>query len=281
MIVCVIVCLYIFGWFGMTICYSCVMVTNRKIYKGYFIKIIMKNTGTLVGELKRISVDFDETARRAVKSDESVHIPANLPVSGLNQLINRPQDLDSSNDGSEPCYASLDEANAGRNNDGSNHAGYVTIDPIAGNVTGLVNRDGSSRITARRGLVKYLSGHDARVGLSTNLNLLAEEKGNYVVVESDNDKRVSLYASSRCRCPCLDADIFWPEEFAENVADELQDSVHNSGSVYTAAEIDDNFLIEWGLLRKGYSLMTVSIMSGNFEEGSDPVAFVAKYADRK
>ena len=236
----------------------------------------MRNTDKLVGELKRIVVDYDETARRAVKSDESVYVPADVPVSGLNQLINRPQDLFSSNDGSEPCYASLNEANAGRNNDGSEHRGYVTVDPIAGNVVGLVNRDGSSRITARDGLIKHLSGHEsgAGIGLDANIKLLAEEKGNYLIVEADGE-RVDIYASSRCRCPCLDADVFWPEEFAEAKAEGLEN--RNTDKAYTAVEIDDEFLIQWGLVSKGYNPMSADILSKHFKEGSDPADFVAGY----
>lgn len=257
------------------------MVTNRKIYKGFFIGIVMRNTGNLVGALERVAKDYENVAREAARIDSDVHVPANISVNELGGLINSPEALSSSNDGSEPCYACLEDANAGRNNDGSNHQGYVLVDPISRNVVGLVDRDGDSKITERNGLVKHLSGHDVGVGADVNLKLLAEEKGNYVIVEADEEDRLSLYASVRCRCPCLDANIFWPESFAENIADELQNSASNSGSVYTAAEIDDDFLVEWGLHNKGYSNTTVHVLSNSFEKGSDPVAFVSKYADKK
>jgi len=46
----------------------------------------------------------------------------------------------------EPCYPSLEAANAGRNEDGSQHGGYFVVDVVERLGVNLINRDGSTRM---------------------------------------------------------------------------------------------------------------------------------------
>jgi len=242
----------------------------------------MKHTQELVNALGYVAKDYEFTAKEAVKSDNKVYFPANITREELNQLILFPQSITSSNSKSEPCYPSLDVANKGFNLDGSNHQGYLVIDPISKEVVDLVSRDGCSKLGTEEGLVKHLSSHEANfgMGLEADLRLLNTEQGKYLILETEEENRISIYADIRCRCPCLDADVFPSEESAAKKIVSLED--RNPKNFYDSEKIDNKFLIDWGLYRKGFDeriieRLSLHVREEAFKNKVDPISLVAKF----
>ena len=76
-----------------------------------------------------------------------VLIPAILWEESLDDFFRQVDTTQScGNTAGEPCYPSLKQANAGRNEDGSIHSGYLVVDVIERLVVDLISRDGTSRM---------------------------------------------------------------------------------------------------------------------------------------
>jgi len=77
-----------------------------------------------------------------------VYIPAgNMTEEDLEGLFRHDMVIQSfGNTTGEPVYPQLGAANAGHNEDGTPHGGFLVVDVIARVVVDLVNRDGSTRL---------------------------------------------------------------------------------------------------------------------------------------
>lgn len=115
-----------------------------------------------VEALASLCRDYRGTALKAIREGgEEVFIPANPEnVEDMLQALENPQGLvqfESSNRGlKEPCYASKSDFLAGRNSDGTEHRGYLTIDVVSKLVVGLHNRFGDYALANVR-IVKPLA----------------------------------------------------------------------------------------------------------------------------
>ncbi len=111
-----------------------------------------------VESLASLCKDYRGTALRAIRQGgENVFIPADPrdPESML-QALAHPEGMvqfeSRGNSGAEPCYSSQNEFLNGRNADGTEHRGYLTIDVVAKMVTDLSDRTGKSVIPQVRHL---------------------------------------------------------------------------------------------------------------------------------
>lgn len=250
----------------------------------------MENTAKLVNALEYIAIGYDNTARVAIKNDDHIYVPADITEEELMQLIAFPQSLTSSNSGSEPCYASLDDANKGKNLDKSAHNGYVVIDPMSREVIDLVSRDGNSRLSSVRpkskdtGLVRHLDGHKFGIGITSDMRGLKSEAGNYLIVEFKKNDDFKIYSSVKCRCPCLDADIFPNKESADMKVCDLENM--ENGKDYSPEKIDDDFIVDYGLHKKGYNPdivhdLGVQLRDEANKAGQDYIDVVGRMPDKR
>ena len=110
-----------------------------------------------VEALASLCRDYRGTALRAVRQGgEEVFIPANpSDPEGMLETLANPEGMiqfeSQGNDAhKEPCYASLNEYLAGRNADGTEHAGYLAVDVVAKVVTDFKDRSGRSVVPSIR-----------------------------------------------------------------------------------------------------------------------------------
>ncbi len=107
-------------------------------------------TEKAVEALAALVRDYRGTALKAIRQGgEEVFIPANpSQPEGMLETLANPEGmrrLCTGNDNYlEPCYASFMEFLAGKNRDGTEHKGYLSIDVIAKLVTDLRDRTGKS-----------------------------------------------------------------------------------------------------------------------------------------
>ena len=107
-----------------------------------------------VEALASLCRDYRGTALRAIRQGgEEVFIPADpsKPQEMLDALAD-PEGMirfESQSDptAKEPCYISLAEFLAGRNANGTEHRGYLSVDVVAKLVTDLKDRDGRSVVS--------------------------------------------------------------------------------------------------------------------------------------
>jgi len=199
----------------------------------------MKGTENLVGALEVTINDYESKAEQAKQADGKLYVGAgeNFDSRALIYLIKNSDEITSrGNDGAEPAYTSLKQANEGRNLDGTKHPNYIVMDVNLREVVDLVNREGNTLLPENFVVTKHLSGHDAGVGydIDATIKLLRKEMGNWVLM----DKMGGIYASMRCRCPCFDGDVFYSKEDAEKEASSLKASRR-----YEAQQITPKFLI--------------------------------------
>lgn len=83
-----------------------------------------------------------------------VYLPASMWEEEIDDFFENLMDLVSQgNTDGEPVYSSLREGNLGKNDDGSEHNGFLVIDVIERLVVDLVNMDGTTRL--RTALVQF------------------------------------------------------------------------------------------------------------------------------
>lgn len=83
-----------------------------------------------------------------------VLVPATLWEESLDDFFRQAATMQSyGNTAGEPCYPSLEQANAGRNEDGSIHGGFLVVDVIERLVVDLIGDDGKTRL--RTPLVQF------------------------------------------------------------------------------------------------------------------------------
>lgn len=110
-----------------------------------------------VEALASLCRDYRGVALKAVRQGgKEIFIPANPRDSeGMLKALANPEGMvrfesQGNEMHKEPCYASLNECLAGRNEDGTEHAGYLAIDVVAKVVTDFKDRAGKSVVPSIR-----------------------------------------------------------------------------------------------------------------------------------
>ena len=199
----------------------------------------MINTRELVDVIEPMLRNYRAVAQESIREGEcKVYVGAgDMDEFTLEDLAGHPEKLHATNN-SEPCYASLESANFGRNEDGTEHGGYMIIDVLGRQVVDLINRDRTTRIgqSVKKSQVWHLSGHVMGLGFGPQEDVrgLKRAMGSYVIV----DDKMWTYSDVKCRCPCLDADVF-P---SENMAQFKLSGLGRSERGYRVEQVTDNFL---------------------------------------
>ena len=161
----------------------------------------MKDSKPLINELEKILIDYDSVKQRALQGEGKVYVPAELTWEALENIMERPHEISSTNNGREPCYATLAEAAKGRNNDGSEHPGFIVIDVRKNEVFGLACKGENEDYI-------YVSSHDSN---KSKADLLRDYIGRHLIMRDGT----CLHAEMKCRCGCLDVDVYFTKEKAE------------------------------------------------------------------
>ena len=76
-----------------------------------------------------------------------VLVPATMDEESIDRTFGQLRELTSfGNTKGEPCYTSLEQGNAGHNEDGSKHGGFMVIDVIERLVIDLIGADGKTKL---------------------------------------------------------------------------------------------------------------------------------------
>ncbi len=171
---------------------------------------VMKNLVlALIGTLRNAIVLVSEAVQ---KTKGLIYVPASMEAEDLAGLVAHTNTITTTNP-QEPAYLSLEQANAGRNDDGSKHAGYLIIDVANFKIVDLIDREGHSKLD---GKTVHLDTHGSSISM-TMRNLLTVVQGFFVVQHSDGQ----FYVAYRCRCPSLHVDLFWNVKDAQAKAREI------------------------------------------------------------
>ncbi len=169
--------------------------------------------------------------RAAQEAGGKLYIPASMDAANLGAMMLKETGVYASNgEGSEPCYLSLVAGNAGSNDDGTDHTGYIVVDVVNFTIVDLVDRVGRSKLA---GQDVYLSGHSMGTGLN-HIETLKGGLGLYLVKCGTHP--LEFYSSMRCRCGCLCASGYWRMEDAQRKASSVGGSVVKITQAYL-----DNF----------------------------------------
>jgi len=141
-------------------------------------------TEDFVKRLRDLCGDYDIACEEAAKKGGKVYIGCsfNFGFWKFSELVKRPSGVISTNVGKEPCYTSLDEANARRNDDGNPHGGYVVVDVASQKVVDLIDRNGTTRLPLD--FVATTSWRELQVGCIGINEIYKAAKGKYVITSS-------------------------------------------------------------------------------------------------
>lgn len=88
------------------------------------------------------------------EGNTKVFVPASMDEESIDGVFESLQEVQSyGNTKGEPCYTSLDAGIRGHNEDGSEHGGFLVIDPIERLVIDLVDKTGKTKL--RTPLVRF------------------------------------------------------------------------------------------------------------------------------
>ncbi len=88
-------------------------------------------------------LNYNERATQAVKvGDGKLYVPGYMSLADFLQTMEKPRTLtQTGGNPAEPAYLSFEEGLRGRNRDGSEHNGFIVIDPIAREIVAIVDRN--------------------------------------------------------------------------------------------------------------------------------------------
>ena len=150
------------------------------------------------------------------KTKGVIYIPASMEAEEITGLLVNSHVITTTNP-KEPAYLSLEQANAGRNDDSTKHGGYLIIDAINFKIVDLIDRNGHSKLI---GKTVHLDTHE--LPGKTNGELLSLVQGLFVVRQENGQ----LWTEWRCRCPSFHVDAYWYRKDAEAKAREIGGEVH-------------------------------------------------------
>ncbi len=205
----------------------------------------MKGTRKLVDALETMVRDYRKTAAESLGFAEGkIYIPteSNFMEDSLLRLIDHPGQLETKDSkGTEPAYISLKEANKGRTTEGEVHGGYIVIDVLGREVVDLVDREGKSKFNMPK--TTHLNGHEFR----GDIDLLSSGIGSFAIYGGHRN----FYSNLRCRCPCLDVDVFASGEEAGKKLDEIKNDKYHKDDNYRVVEITPEFIQSYKKTNRG------------------------------